>query len=65
MKKYSAKIKIILLLALSLSLSSDTPQIQSSFELAFKYDLKAIGTIKNSKGIPRPRQRKKELKTTI
>ena len=59
MKKCSAKIKIILLLALSLSLSSDTPQIQSSFELAFKYDLKATGTIKNSKGIPKAKAKKK------
>lgn len=59
MKKYSAKIKIILLLALSLSLSSDTPKIQASLEVALKIDLKAEGAIKNSKGIPKAKAKKK------
>lgn len=58
--KFLKKIRTLLAMVLvAFALVGDTPQIQSSFELAFKYDLKATGTIKNSKGIPKAKAKKK------
>lgn len=56
LKKLRTLVPVVLVV---FALAGDTPKIQASLELAFKIDLKADGTIKNNKGIPKVKAKKK------
>ena len=58
--KFLKKIRTLLAMVLvAFALVGDTQEIQASLEIALKIDLKATGAIKNSKGIPKAKAKKK------